>query len=82
MGKVSLISGIGELLGKLICAFIPIPKYANIGRNLSYPLGWMIGALGLLTAYAVLKKRFISAFVRMWSFLIKIFEQVVKKWYC
>lgn len=57
MGKVSLISGIGELLGKLICAFWLIPKYGNIGRTLSYPLGWMFGAVSLLIAYGALRKR-------------------------
>lgn len=57
MGKVSLVSGIGELLGKLICAFWLIPKYGNIGRTLTYPLGWMFGAVFLLIAYAVLRKK-------------------------
>lgn len=57
LGKVSLVSGIGELIGKLICAFWLIPQYGNIGRTLTYPLGWLFGAVFLLIAYAVLRKR-------------------------
>lgn len=55
--RIALISGIGELLGNLICAFWLIPKYGNIGRSISYTLGWLLAAVFLLTAYVIYRKK-------------------------
>lgn len=51
LSKVSLLSGIGELSGNLICAIFLIPCFGNIGRSLSYPLGYFLAAISLSTAY-------------------------------
>lgn len=55
--RFSLLSGIGELTGNLLCAFWLIPQHGNIGRTLSYPLGWVLGGLLLLAAYFAVRKR-------------------------
>lgn len=51
MGTLSLLSGIGELVGNLICALLLIPQFGNIGRSLSYPLGYLFSAAFLIAAY-------------------------------
>lgn len=55
--RIALLSGIGEALGNLISAFWLIPKYGNIGRSVSYTLGWFLGAVFLLTAYVIQRKK-------------------------
>lgn len=50
MSRLSLLSGTGELLGNLFCAFYLIPHFGNIGRSLSYPLGWFLGSFFLILA--------------------------------
>lgn len=57
MSKISLLSGIGELLGNLICAIILIPCFGNIGRSLSYPLGYLISSIFLSIAYACFRRK-------------------------
>ncbi len=51
LSKLSLLSGIGELLGNLLCAFWLIPCFGTIGRNLAYPIGWFIAAVLLTIAF-------------------------------
>jgi len=55
-GSISMLSGIGELLGRIVCGFWLIPMFGNIGRSLASLLGWGTGALFLLIAYAILRK--------------------------
>lgn len=38
LSRLSLLSGLGELLGNVVCALWLIPQFGNIGRSLSYPL--------------------------------------------
>lgn len=61
LGKVALLSGIGELLGRLICAGYLIPKYGNIGAALVDTVGWLMGAVFLVSAYLVCRKKIYSA---------------------
>lgn len=49
--QLSMLSGLGELIGNAVCAFWLIPVYGNIGRSLSYPLGWAVAACFLVCAY-------------------------------
>ena len=56
-GKFSLLSGGGEFTGNLICALWLIPQFGNIGRILSYPLGWFLGGVALLIAYFFVQKK-------------------------
>lgn len=59
LGKLSLLSGLGELVGNLICAFWIIPLFGNIGRSASSALGWFLGSVALLIClYSVRKKVF------------------------
>lgn len=57
LGRISLLSGLGELLGHLLCAFWLIPVYGNIGRSLAYPIGWALGPIFLTIAYLCLHKK-------------------------
>lgn len=59
LGKLTLLSGLGELLGNLICAIWIIPVFGNIGRSISSPLGWFLGSVALLIClFSVRKKIF------------------------
>ena len=62
--RLSLLSGIGELLGNTVCALWLIPRFGNIGRSVSYPLGWLLACIFLLCAFFVNKKRMFSPFFR------------------
>ncbi|MBR2950131.1 MAG: hypothetical protein IKC46_09720 [Lachnospiraceae bacterium] len=55
--KLALISGVGELIGCIISAYILIPVFGPIGRTLSYPLGWFFAAMFLTIAYIVFRKK-------------------------
>ena len=57
LGKLSLLSGVGELLGNLVSAFLLIPRFGNIGRSISYPLGWFLAVLSLSIAYLYSRKK-------------------------
>ncbi len=57
MSRLSLLSGLGELIGNLVCAFYLIPHFGNIGRTLSYPLGWFLGSAFLIFALIHYKSR-------------------------
>jgi len=57
MGKLSLLSGLGELVGNSICAFWLIPKFGVIGRSLTGIFAWGCATIALLTAYFVFRKR-------------------------
>ena len=57
MSRLSLLSGIGELLGNFFCAFYLIPNFGNIGRCLSYPLGWCLASALLFVALLYYRKR-------------------------
>lgn len=57
MSRLSLLSGVGELLGNGVCALYLIPQYGNIGRSLSYPLGWALACCLLLGAYFINRQR-------------------------
>lgn len=55
--KYSLLSGLGELTGNLLCAFWLIPVFGNIGRSLSYPIGYALGAVMLVISYCCVRKK-------------------------
>lgn len=57
MSKLALLSGIGEFIGNILCAFWLIPTLGNLGRSISYSLGWAIGASFLLVAYILNRKK-------------------------
>ncbi len=57
LSKLSLLSGIGELLGNLLCAFWLIPRFGNLGRSLSYPIGWLLASIFLSIAFLVNRKK-------------------------
>lgn len=57
MSKVSLLSGLGELIGQLIAAFVLIPHFGNWGRSIAYPLGWAVANVFLWGSYLVFRKR-------------------------
>lgn len=57
LSKLSLLSGIGELLGNLICAFWLIPCFGCVGRSVSNPLGWFLAACLLSIAYVGARKK-------------------------
>lgn len=57
LNQFSMLSGIGEFVGNALCAFWVIPCYGNIGRSLSFPLGWALGAVTLLAAYIINRKK-------------------------
>lgn len=59
--KLSLLSGVGELLGNLFCALWVIPRFGHIGRSISMTLGWTLAAVFLLTAYTYFWKRKLSS---------------------
>lgn len=51
MSRLSLLSGLGELIGNAVCAYWLIPQYGSIGRSLAYPLGWAIACCLLACAF-------------------------------
>jgi len=55
--KLALLSGVGELIGQSICAFILIPNIGNAGRSLAYTLGWGFAALFLTVSYILFRKK-------------------------
>lgn len=57
MSRLSLLSGVGELIGNGICAAFLIPQFGNIGRSLAYPLGWALACCLLLGAYFVNRRK-------------------------
>lgn len=56
-GKIAMLSGIGELAGRCLCAFWLIPCFGNIGRSLGPLMGYGTGATLMLIAYGVCRKR-------------------------
>lgn len=56
MSRLSLLSGLGELIGNAVCAFWLIPKYGNIGRSLAYPLGWALACCLLSVAFCLSRR--------------------------
>lgn len=54
--SIALLSGIGELIGNLLCAFWIIPLFGNIGRSLSHTSGYFLAMLFLLIAYFFSRK--------------------------
>lgn len=61
LSRLSLLSGIGELIGNAVCAFWLIPRYGIIGRSVAYPLGWMTAFFLLLCAFLRVKSRIFCA---------------------
>lgn len=61
LSRISLLSGVGELLGNALCAFWLIPQYGNIGRSLSYPVGWLVASCFLLAAFFKNRLKLFSA---------------------
>lgn len=57
MGRVSLLSGVGEFTGQSICAFLLIPYFGNIGRYLATLMGFGLAAAFLMIAYLFLRRR-------------------------
>lgn len=55
--RLSLLSGLGELIGNAVCAFWLIPRYGNIGRSIAYPLGWATACVLLLIAFMLSRSR-------------------------
>ena len=55
--NIALLSGIGELLGNLLCALWIIPVFGNIGRSLAHTSGYFLAMLFLLIAYFFSRKR-------------------------
>ena len=55
--KLALLSGVGELIGHSICAFVLIPLFGSVGRSLAYTVGWFLAALFLVIAYVVFRKK-------------------------
>lgn len=50
-------AGICEFAGNLFCAYVLIPYFGNIGRSLSYTVGWGVAAVYLWVAYFVLRQK-------------------------
>ena len=57
LSRLSMFSGVGELLGNALCAFWLIPRYGNIGRSLSYPAGWLFASTFLLITFFLHRKQ-------------------------
>lgn len=57
MAKVSMLSGVGELAGRLVCAFWLIPCFGYIGRFAAPLFGWGLGGLLMVIMYLALRKR-------------------------
>ncbi len=57
LSRLSLLSGLGELLGNLLCALWLIPKLGNLGRSLAYPMGWLFASLFLAAAFVKYRKQ-------------------------
>jgi len=45
MAKIAVLSGIGELAGRIVCAFLLIPWLGNVGRFCAPLVGWGTGGL-------------------------------------
>lgn len=60
MSRLSLLSGIGELIGNCVSAFALIPNFGNIGRSLAYPLGWAIACMLLISAFLLSRNQIYS----------------------
>lgn len=58
--KLALLSGVGELIGNLLCAFWIIPKFGNIGASIAQPMGWMLGSIWLICAFFYVRKRILN----------------------
>jgi len=54
---ITLGSGICELAGNLFCAYVLIPHFGNVGRSLSYTVGWGVAAIYLWVVYLILRKK-------------------------
>ena len=57
MSKISLLSGLGELIGHLIAAFVLIPNLGNMGRSIANPVGWAVANVFLWSSYLLFRKR-------------------------
>lgn len=57
MGSISLLSGVGELIGNMVCALWIIPTYGNVGRSMANPVGWGVASAFLLIAYLIFRKK-------------------------
>lgn len=56
-GKVSLFAGVCEFLGNVFCAYVLIPHFGNIGRSLSYCIGWALAGIYILSAYFICRRK-------------------------
>ncbi len=54
---VNLIEGFFEVAGKFICAFILIPKFGVLGRNVSWIVSWVLGNIELYGVYFIFRKK-------------------------
>lgn len=54
--NIALLSGIGELIGNLLCALWIIPVFGKIGRSLAHTSGYFFAMLFLLVAYLLSRK--------------------------
>ena len=55
--KLALLSGVGELIGHSLCAFVLIPIFGSMGRSLAYTVGWFFAALFLVIAYVIFRRQ-------------------------
>ena len=55
--KLGALSGIGEFVGHIICAYYIIPNHGVIGNMLGHPLGWAFGAVILIILYLCFAKK-------------------------
>lgn len=57
MAKVSMLSGVGELAGRLICAFWLIPCFGYVGRFMAPLFGWGLGGALMVVMYLGLRNK-------------------------
>ena len=57
---IALGAGISELFGNLLCAYILIPKFGEIGYSLSKAIGWGFATLYTFICYFVFKNKIFS----------------------
>lgn len=57
MAKISMLSGIGELVGRIVCAFVLIPCFGNVGRFSAPLVGWGLGGLLMVIMFIKYRKK-------------------------
>lgn len=57
LANISMLSGVGELVGRFICAVFLIPWLGNVGRFCAPLAGWGLGGLLMLVMFIIYRKR-------------------------